>query len=45
MTIWYILCSLVTFFPVLVSCNKKNLATLVHTFTRRGASVGLRPVF
>jgi hypothetical protein len=30
MTIWYILCSLGTFFPVLVSCAKKNLATLVE---------------
>jgi hypothetical protein len=29
MTILYILCSFVTFFPVLVSCTKKNLATLV----------------
>jgi hypothetical protein len=24
---WYILCSVGTFFPVLVSCTKKNLAT------------------
>jgi hypothetical protein len=30
MIIWYILCSFGTFFPVLVSCTKKNLATLVH---------------
>jgi hypothetical protein len=29
MTIWYILCSCGTFFPVLVSRTKKNLATLV----------------
>jgi hypothetical protein len=29
MTIWYIFCSFGTFFPVLVSCTKKNLATLV----------------
>jgi hypothetical protein len=28
MTIWYILCSFGTFCPVLVSCTKKNLATL-----------------
>jgi hypothetical protein len=28
MTIWYILCS---FFPVLISCTKKNLATLFNT--------------
>jgi hypothetical protein len=27
-TIWCILCSFGTFFPVLVSCTKKNLATL-----------------
>jgi hypothetical protein len=27
-TIWYILCSYGTFFPVLVSCITKNLATL-----------------
>jgi hypothetical protein len=31
MTIWYILCSFVIFFPVLVPCTKKNLATLVCT--------------
>jgi hypothetical protein len=30
MTIWYILCSFGTLFPVLVSCTKKNLATLVY---------------
>jgi hypothetical protein len=29
MNIWYILCSFGTFFPVLVSCNMKNLATLL----------------
>jgi hypothetical protein len=28
MFIWYILCSFGTFFPVLVPCTKKNLATL-----------------
>jgi hypothetical protein len=28
MTIWYIVCSFGTVFPVLVSCTKKNLATL-----------------
>jgi hypothetical protein len=28
MTIWYILCSFGTFVPDLVSCTKKNLATL-----------------
>jgi hypothetical protein len=27
-TIWYFLCSFGTFLPVLVSCTKKNLATL-----------------
>jgi hypothetical protein len=27
-TIWYILCSFGTFFRILVSCTKKNLATL-----------------
>jgi hypothetical protein len=31
MTVWYILCSFGTFFPILVSCTKKNLATLVPT--------------
>jgi hypothetical protein len=31
MTIWYILCSFGTFFPVLVSRTKKNLATLLDT--------------
>jgi hypothetical protein len=30
MTIWYILCSFGAFCPVLVSCIKKNLATLVR---------------
>jgi hypothetical protein len=30
MTIWYILCLLGTFFPVLVSCVKKNPATLIR---------------
>jgi hypothetical protein len=29
MTIYYILSSFGTFFPVLVSCTKKNLATLL----------------
>jgi hypothetical protein len=29
MTIWHILCSFGTFFPVLVLCTKKNLATLI----------------
>jgi hypothetical protein len=29
MTIWYIGCSFGALFPVLVSCTKKNLATLV----------------
>jgi hypothetical protein len=28
MTIWHIVCSVGAFFPVLVSCTKKNLATL-----------------
>jgi hypothetical protein len=32
MTIWYILCSIETF-PVLVSGNEKNLATLVSAYT------------
>jgi hypothetical protein len=27
--IWYVLCSFGTFFPFLVSCTKKNLATLL----------------
>jgi hypothetical protein len=31
MTIWYILCSFGKFLPALVSCTKKNLATLTHT--------------
>jgi hypothetical protein len=31
MTIWYILCSFGTFFQVLVSFTKKNLATLFGT--------------
>jgi hypothetical protein len=31
MTIWYILYSFGTFFPVLVSCTKKNLATLLSS--------------
>jgi hypothetical protein len=31
MAIWYILCSFGTFFPVLVSSTKKNLATLVES--------------
>jgi hypothetical protein len=41
MTIWYILCSFGSFFPVLVSCTKTNLATparyrkpLVHAISR-----------
>jgi hypothetical protein len=29
---WYILCSFGTFFPALVSCTQKNLATLVYAF-------------
>jgi hypothetical protein len=29
-TIWYTLCLFCTFFTVLVSCAKKNLATLLH---------------
>jgi hypothetical protein len=35
MTIWYILCSFGTFFPVLVSCTDENLATLMNTFFLR----------
>jgi hypothetical protein len=31
MTIWYILYSFGTFYPVLVACSKKNLATLLVT--------------
>jgi hypothetical protein len=34
MTIWYILYSFGTFSPVLVSCTKKNLATLVENFKK-----------
>jgi hypothetical protein len=33
MTIWYILCSFGAFCPVLVSCTKKNLATLIQPTT------------
>jgi hypothetical protein len=29
---WHIVCSFGTFFPVLVSCTKKNLATLCFCF-------------
>jgi hypothetical protein len=35
MTMWYVFCSFGNFFPVLVSCTKKNLATLVRV-TRLG---------
>jgi hypothetical protein len=39
MTIWYILCSFGTLFPVLVSCTKNNLATLyVCTCTEKKVS-------
>jgi hypothetical protein len=31
MTIWYNLCSFGSFFPLLASCTKKNLATLAPT--------------
>jgi hypothetical protein len=31
MTIWYILCWIVTFVPVLASCTKINMATLIRT--------------
>jgi hypothetical protein len=31
MTIWYVLYSIVTFIPLLVSCTKTNLATLMWT--------------
>jgi hypothetical protein len=34
LTIWRILSSFGAFFPVLVSCTKKNLATLVNTGMR-----------
>jgi hypothetical protein len=33
MTLWYILCSFGSIFPVLVSWTKKNLATLITTRT------------
>jgi hypothetical protein len=33
MTLWYILCSFGKFFPVLVPCTKKNLATLRRIMT------------
>jgi hypothetical protein len=36
MTSWYFLCSFGTFIPVLVSCAKKNLATLFDTFLLKG---------
>jgi hypothetical protein len=50
MTIWYILCLFGTFNPVLVSCTKKNLATLVpHTKISRPGNYGSeklkRPIF
>jgi hypothetical protein len=35
MTIWYILCSFGTYFLVLVSCTKTNLATLVGMRRKR----------
>jgi hypothetical protein len=34
MDIWYILCTFCTFFPVLVSCSMKNLATLPQTLDK-----------
>jgi hypothetical protein len=34
-TIRYILRSSGTFFPVLVSCSQKNLATLEHTYRKK----------
>jgi hypothetical protein len=34
----YMLCSVGTFFPVLVSCTKKNLATLVQAYIFVGSS-------
>jgi hypothetical protein len=37
MTIWYILYSFGTFFPVLVSCTKKNMATLVPDILKHTA--------
>jgi hypothetical protein len=37
-SIGYILCSFGTFFPVLVSCTKKNLATLARWTDRRAMS-------
>jgi hypothetical protein len=38
MTIWYILCSFGTFFPVWVIFTKKNLATLLQAFVLFGSS-------
>jgi hypothetical protein len=44
-TLWYILCSSGTFFPVLVSCTKKNLATLVvvHPAAKKRGTDSLIP--
>jgi hypothetical protein len=35
MTIWHIVCSFGTFFPLFVSCTKKNLATLARFCFKR----------
>jgi hypothetical protein len=42
MTIWYILCSFGTFFPVLVSWTNKNLATLLSAvlLVQQGDQIG-----
>jgi hypothetical protein len=42
MTTGYILCSFGTFFTVLVSCAKKNLATLFEGCGWHGLEAGLR---
>jgi hypothetical protein len=49
MTICFILCSFCTFFPALVSCTKKDLATLVtpvdHNHTWWDVDVDLSAIF
>jgi hypothetical protein len=35
MAIWYILWSFGTYFPVLVCCTQKNLATLTWTYQKK----------
>jgi hypothetical protein len=41
MAIWYMLCSFGTFFPVWVSCSKKNLATLLPTSVNNGRTLAI----